>query len=244
MMKLLLLIVTLSIIANTTPAAAQAPAPDLSGVWMRLEPSGTFSQAAPLMTPWAMERFARNKPTIGPKAVLDANDPTLDCDPPGVPYLLVIPTPFELIQIPGQIVQLFEYNHFVRRIHMDGRGHPADLADTGSHEWLGHSVGSWDGGTLVIDTVGFNDKTWLDRLGHPHSDQLHVIERVRRLDRDTLDYRITIDDPKAYTRPWEGQMTFGLKSGWSVLEHHCTTTGDAYLEYKQKAWDKALTPNP
>jgi hypothetical protein len=191
------------------------------------------------MTAWARTRFDANKPTVGPRAALDANDPTLECMMPGLPYVLAIPTPFEFIHAPGQVVQIFEYNHVVRRIHTDGRPHPEDLRDTGSHEWLGHSIGTWEGDTLVIDTVGFNDTTWLDRLGHPHSDALRVVERIRRTDADTLDYSVTVHDAVGYETPWMGRMTFKRRPDWELLEHACILGGDAYLKFKQEAWQPA-----
>jgi hypothetical protein len=219
-------------------AGAQSGVHDLSGVWMVQEPGGSFSASPPPpMTAWAAARFRNNKPTIGPDAALDANDPTLDCVPPGVPYILVIPTPFEFVHTRGQIIQLFEYSHFVRRIYTDGRGHPATLGDTGSHEWLGHSIGRWEGATLVVETTGFNGQTWLDRLGRPHSDALRVVERVTRTDADTLDYRVAVHDEKAYTAPWEGRMLFRRRDGWQLLEHTCVASEDAnYVDYKTRAW--------
>jgi hypothetical protein len=221
------------------PNAAYAQS-DLSGVWMRQQPGNGFSDSPPPpLTPWALERLVSHRPTVGPNAALDANDPTLDCSPPGVPYVLAVPTPFELVHANGEVIQLFEYNHFVRRIHMDGRPHPANLRETGAYEWLGHSIGRWDGTTLVIDTVGFNDTTWLDRLGHPHSDALHLVERLRRLNRDTLEYVVTVDDPKAYTALWTGRMIFTLRPDWDILEHICTTTAETYREYKDRAWEAA-----
>ncbi len=177
------------IVLTAGPSVASAQA-DLSGVWIRQPAGNAFSETPPPpMTPWALEKFQSHKPTVGPQAALDANDPTLDCAAPGVPYILAVPTPFEFVHTPGHVIQLFEYNHFVRRIHTDGRPHPANLRDTGSYEWMGHSIGQWEGDTFVIDTIGFNEETWLDRLGHPHSDALHVVERIRRPDHDTLEYR-------------------------------------------------------
>lgn len=229
-----------AVIAFTSAASFAYAQVDLAGVWMRQPPGNGFSETPPpAMTPWALERFKAHKPTVGPSAALDANDPTLDCAAPGVPYVLAVPTPFEIVHAPGQVIQLFEYNHFVRRIHTDGRPHPPNLRDTGSYEWMGHSIGRWEGETFVIDTIGFNDATWLDRLGHPHSDALHVVERIRRLDRDTLEYAVTVEDPKAYVAPWTGRMVFKLMADWEILEHVCTTRGDAYLEYKAKAWKDA-----
>jgi hypothetical protein len=231
-----LLIVAASLV--WPPAAAAQH--DLSGVWMRQQPGNGFSDAPPpTLTAWALERFAANRPTVGPGAVLDANDPTLDCAPPGVPYVLAVPTPFELVHVDGEVIQLFEYNHFVRRIHADGRGHPSDLRATGAYEWLGHSIGRWEGDTFVIDTIGFNDATWLDRLGHPHSDALHLVERLRRVNRDTLEYGVTVEDPKAYTAPWTGRMLFTRRPDWEILEHVCTTAAPTYQEFKEKAWTAA-----
>jgi hypothetical protein len=223
-------------------AVPRASAQDLSGVWLIEEPGATFSAAPPPpMTPWAQARLAGNKPTIGPQAALDANDPTVECVPPGVPYILVVPTPFEFVHprdARQPILQLFEYSHFVRRIHMDGRPHPADLQESGTHEWLGHSVGRWEGDTLVVDTVGFNDRTWLDRLGRPHSDALHLVERIRR-DGDTLRYEITVDDPKAYTAPWSGTLRFRRRDGWTIGEHTCVSRPpDAYQDYVRRAWEQ------
>ena len=84
---------------------------------------------------------------------------------------------------------------------------------------MGHSIGKWDGDTLVVDTVGLNDKTWLDGLGHPHSDALHLVERIRRVDHATLQFDLTFDDPKAYTKPWMGKQVFKLRPGWEIPEH-------------------------
>jgi hypothetical protein len=103
------------------------------------------------------------------------------------------------------------------QIFTDGRPHDTALGPL----WMGDSIGHWEGDTLVTDTVNFNDKTWLDRIGHPHSDQLHVIERIRRVDRDHLVDEITIDDPKAYTKPWTGTIYFALKPKWTLAEEFC-----------------------
>jgi hypothetical protein len=222
------------------PANARNAGRDLSGIWMLHTGGATFSkEPPPPMTPWAAARFAANKPTMGPDAVLDANDPTVNCHPPGVPYILIIPTPFEIVQAPGQVLELFEYDHSLRRIHTDGRQHPQDLQDTEIYQWMGHSIASWDGDTLIIDTIGFNDKTWLDRLGHTHSDALHIVERLRRVDHDTLLDNLNLDDPKAYLKPWTGQLLFKLKPGWEIMEHNCVSTdneGRKYLEYQKRAW--------
>jgi hypothetical protein len=86
---------------------------------------------------------------------------------------------------------------------------------------MGDSIGKWDGDTLVVDTIGFNDQTWLDNTKRPHSEDLHIIERIRRTSHDVLQLDITIDDPKAYTKPWTSQRIFDLKSGWEISENIC-----------------------
>ena len=112
---------------------------------------------------------------------------------------------------------IFEYDHFVRHIYTDRREHLPNMKPT----WMGDSTGNWQGDTLVVDTIGFNDKSWLDQVGHPHSDALHLVERIRRVDRDTLRDDIEIDDPKAYSRAWSGRQTFKLRPGWHLREFIC-----------------------
>ena len=187
--------------------ASAEKAPDFSGVWEAHEPPSarkwagySFTGEIPEMTPWGKEQYEKTKPSWGPRAVEDSTDlvnPTtgneVGCFPTGVPRIYVHPFPFEIVQIPGRVIELFEFNHFVRQIYTNGsHEHAKDLDPT----WMGDSVGWWEGDTLVIDSVGFNDKTWLDRAGLPHSDQLHVIEHITPPKHDTLIVHITIDDPK------------------------------------------------
>jgi len=237
-----LLLKVLSASAVSAQTDDDRPSGDLSGVWLLDGGTATFSaEPPPPMTEWAAERFAANRPTVGPNAVLDANDPTLACLPPGVPYVLTIPTPFEIIHVDGQVLQIFEYDHSLRRIHTDGRARPDDLELTGMHQWLGYSIGRWDGDTLVIETRGFNDRTWLDRSGRPHSEELLVTERLRRVDSETLVDDITIHDPKAYTAPWRGRLVFKLEKDWEIFEHICVSgdNGSAdYNQYKERAWQQ------
>jgi hypothetical protein len=122
--------------------------------------------------------------------------------------------PFEILQTPGRVLMLFETGNSLRQIWTDGRGHPADLDPT----WMGHSIGHWEGDILVVDTIGLNDKTWLDTAGHPHSDALHIVERIRRVDHDTLENALTFDDPKTYTKSWTSTIIYKLHSDWSIRE--------------------------
>jgi hypothetical protein len=200
--------------------------PDLAGVWRQHAPDSArsysgfaFIKDEPPMTPWAAERYKAAKPTFGPKAVPveESNSPDYTCMPPGVPYIYFRPHPFEFVQGPGRAVMIFEYDHHVREIYTDGRAHPEDPDPT----WMGHSIGRYEGDTLVVDTVGFNDKTWLDRVGHPHSGELHLVERFRRIDRNTLTDELTIEDPKAYTKTWNATLYFELKPDWDIGEFVC-----------------------
>ena len=225
-------------VAEAGPAAASA---DLSGVWRRsrrapdkarkytiYELAFSITSEKPPMTPWAEEKFDANKPNVGPRSVSisESNDPIMQCAPPGVPRVyLVRGEPVEIVQTRDKVLMLFEYDHFVRQIFTDGRTHPADP----NPSWMGDAIGKWDSGTLVVDTVGFNDKTWLDNDGHPHSEDLHVVERIRRVDHDTLTIDTTIEDPKAYTKPWGGHAIYELKPGWTLGEMICednVTYGD------------------
>jgi hypothetical protein len=204
--------------------------PDLSGVWnMETSPSTrylsyAFTREEPPMTAWAEERFKAAKPSFGPRMVEDSNDPVnptivnaTGCFPPGVPRIYLHPFPMEIIQLKNRVILVFEFNHFIRQIYTDGRKHNTDLGPT----WMGDSIGRWEEDTLVVDTIGFNDKTWLDRAGHPHSDALHVVERFRRVDQNTLQDDLTIEDPKAYTKPWSGHLVFRLKPDWKITEMVC-----------------------
>jgi hypothetical protein len=128
------------------------------------------------------------------------------------------PYPLEFIQNSERLALLFEQNNVFHVVPTDGRDHPKNLDAT----WLGNSVGKWDRDTLVIDTVGFNGKTWLDTAEHPLSESLHVIERIQRTDFQHLSYEVTIDDPKMYSRPWSNSRVFALmKPGTEILEYSC-----------------------
>jgi hypothetical protein len=190
---------------------------DLSGIWMERQEAVTFGAQEPPLLPWAAEKFRAAKPGYGPRATPHPEDPILSCLPPGVPRIMLIPFPIQVVQSPGEVILLFEYDHYVRHISLDRREHPKNLDST----WMGDSIGHWEGDTLVVDTAGLNDKTWLDQVGHPHSDGLHVIERIRRVDRETLQDDVTIDDPRAYAKPWTGQQEFKLKPAWRLSEYVC-----------------------
>jgi hypothetical protein len=147
---------------------------------------------------------------------LSKDDPEANCLPTGVPRLA--PYPWRIVETPTHMYFLFEGNiHSYRQIFMDGRKHPAGPDPT----WYGHSIGWREGDTLVIDTIGFNDKFWFDFVGHPHTERLHTIERYTRKDLGTLVEEVTIEDPGAYTRPFSITGTHRLLVNDELLEYIC-----------------------
>jgi len=217
------------------PGPANFDAHDLSGIWNMSFPQNAtqaelevyvsqFGKGDPPMTPWSKERFDKTKPAFGPRGVLVAqtNDPAFQCFPPGVPRIYLHPFPMQIVETPKELIMVFEYDHSVRHIYTDGRQHPPDFTPA----YMGDSIGHWDGDTFVIDTVGFNDKTWLDRAGHPHSDRLHVTERLRRIAADRLQIDFTIEDPVAYARPFTSSMFFRGHPDWSLMEQVCEDNAD------------------
>lgn len=213
--------------------AQAAATPDLTGVWRRSRSAPdkthkytiydlafTISNDPPPMTPWAAAKYKANLPNLGPRAVSlgESNDPIMQCFPPGVPRVYLIRgEPIEIVQIPGRVLIIYEYDHFIRNVYTDGRSHPAEP----NPSWMGDSIGTWDGDTLVVDTIGFNDTTWLDNDGHPHSEDLHLEERFHRASHDLLNIDVTIDDDKAYTKPWKARWNYELKPGWNLGEMVC-----------------------
>lgn len=214
--------------AQGAPTAA-ASTPDLSGIWARVvEPASrpfylyAFQAAAPSMTPWGEARYKETKPSHGARAVAleESNDPVFAaCNPPGVPRVYLNPFPFQIANVPGrETLILYEYDHLVRHVYTDGRPHDTRSAPS----WMGDSIGRWEGNTLVVDTINFNDMTWIDRRGLPHGEELHVVERFTRVDQNTLDVRVTVEDPQAYTAPWTAQLRYTLRPPeWRILELAC-----------------------
>ncbi|HKE86446.1 MAG TPA: hypothetical protein VKB50_21960 [Vicinamibacterales bacterium] len=149
-----------------------------------------------------------------------ASEPYTRCKPAGGPRQFMSPYGLEILDLP-ELQRIYVFNvanaQSYRTIYMDGRSHPNDLQPS----YLGHSVGRWDGDTLVIDSVGFNENTWMNRDGLPHTTQLHLAERLTRVNFDTLNYEVTIDDPGAYTAPWTSGYTLGWSKGLELFEYVC-----------------------
>jgi hypothetical protein len=205
--------------------SASSAAADLSGSWSPDGKRGGVGQSFSLSDPqgkqagaetdvpylpWAQEKTKAEKASAGPTATFEGTtDPVVKyCDPYGVPRIYMSPSKVKFVQTPEAVYILYEYGPTWRPIWLN-RKHSEDPDPT----WWGESIGWYENAdTLVVDTIGFNDKTWLDQVGHPHTEKLHVIERYRRLDKDSLQLDVTIDDPGAYTKPWQGHRFFTSSS--------------------------------
>ena len=201
-----LALIAFSLGASLLAAPPAGPSiPDLTGIWQApYTPDLTvpFKHDLPY-TPYGAERF---------KTVVHADDPSSYCLPVGPARGIQAPMPFQIVQTPGLVVILFEYQHTFRLIYTDGRGHPTDLEP---FRWFGDSIGKWEGDTLVVDTVGIGDRTWLDTAGHQHSDQLHLVERFQKVDAGNMKWIVTFEDPKMYKEPFT--VTLPLKRQNTVI---------------------------
>ena len=158
--------------------------------------------------------------------------------PHGVPDAMTVTgLPFKILQTPSVMVLLYEEFHKYRQIHTDGRQLPVDPDPA----WYGYSVGRWDGDTFVVETAGFKEGSWLDNNGHPHTEALRTTERFRRVNFGSHgSSRSTIDDPKAYSRPWTSDtIRFVLQPDTELLEHLCENNRD--LERLQRIWGRRRT---
>jgi len=180
---------------------------DLQGVWT---PANFANTGGPFdLQPWAAALMKERRDN------LSKDDPEGFCLPAGVPR--ISPFPQKTVQTPTLLVILEEGNvHSYRQIFLDGRGHSKQ-----DQLWMGDSIGKWDGDTLVVDTIGFNDKTWITGQGVPHTDQLHVVERYSRPDLGHLQIDITLEDPGAFTKPHSFQRVYNLMENTDLLEYVC-----------------------
>jgi hypothetical protein len=202
----------------TASGAAQEFSPrDFSGHWDRTSPIVSFGNvptgarqepagaAEAPFTPEGRKRYEANRPGYGPRRSTQRNDPLGRCEPLGLVRHLSAEViephnTFEIVQTPGRILQMFEYRHDWREIWMDGRTLPP-LASI-EPKWNGFSVGRFEGDTLVVESHGFDERAWVDKFGYPHSEQMRLEERYRRVDANTMELVMTITDPVIYTRPW------------------------------------------
>jgi hypothetical protein len=182
---------------------------DLTGVWIV---SGNPNLPSnPAYLPMAQKLYDERRASGG------KGDPEKACLPNGV--VRIEPQPYKIVQTPKLVVMLSEGNvHSYRRFFLDGR--PRNL-DVEPNTWNGNSLGHWEGDTLVVDTLGFNDKSWLDGTGKPHSEALHVIERYRRPDLGHLEIAYTLEDPEAFSMPYTFSRTFTRVVGQDLKEYFC-----------------------
>jgi hypothetical protein len=202
--------------APKSAPASPAPRRDISGIWgpedimEGIAPRGVKSHA-PFTDFGANLANKVYKPGDGPRKALitEVNDPLDGCDPAGFPRNLLFELrPFQAVQTPGRMLMLYQYQRVWRVIWTDGRALPKDPDPS----WYGYSVGKWvDDYTFVVETVGTDERTWLDNAGDPHSGEMRVEERYHRLDHDTVELTVRIDDPKSYAAPWLARDKLRLK---------------------------------
>ena len=217
-------VTSLALSVTVSAQTGSASIPDFSGVWQKSNRGMSLIPEEPPMTAWGRERFDLAKPIHGPRtaSATESNAAELLCLPMGFPATYFRPRPFEIIQLRDRVVMLFEVDNFWRIVYMDGR----DFPEVPLHTWNGFSIGHYEGDTLVIETrhmIGWTSESnqrWIDRYGHPFSDEVVVTERIRHIDADNLENQITITDPIAYEEPWTGVMTYRRRN-FEVAEFIC-----------------------
>jgi hypothetical protein len=207
--------------------------PDLSGLWQRISPRYASNIAADLkpgeVKPWAQALVDQRMEELGKDHM------ALQCLPWG-PNYSNSDRKSKIIQTPGLIVMLDEDLTY-RQIFMDGR----ELESNPNPSWMGYSVGHWEGKTLVVESVGFNDRTWLDRNGHPHTEALRMTERYRRPDFGHLEIEVTLNDPAVYARPWTVALKAQLAADTELLEYVCNESSGGREHWVGKASDAKKT---
>ena len=216
-----------------TPRAADGK-PDLTGLWQRARGQANQRITAGLAMGPNLEDFMRPGETIPPpkppydslykqrQANFMADRPSGHCLPHGIPDQMLIRVPFKFVQNPGVTYLLYEEFARFRQIFTDGRKHP----DVANPAWLGYSIGYWEGDWFVVDTRGYNDRSWLDDSGRPHSEALHTLEKFRRRDFGHMDVEIVIDDPDVYAKTWSFPMQLELLPDTDFIEDVCDNERD------------------
>jgi len=214
--------------------------PDLSGIWyLHFDACGPFGcadyQAGPEFfdfgatlpgglpyLPWAAALVKERR------AAFAKDDPIGLCRPGGLLRFHTFPPPRKVVQLPNLVLILSERDVTYRQIFVDGRRLPADPEPT----WNGYSVGRWEGDTLVVETNGLRDGTWIDRNGSPTTEAARVTERLRRVNMGLLEIEVTVNDPKAYSHPWTVTLRQDLAVDTELLDYHCTDNERARLDAK------------
>jgi hypothetical protein len=229
--------------SKPVPRAADGK-PDLSGVWITgalalligdeearaiQRADAAAGRAAPPPReppPYKPAAEAKRQEYLARRGI---DDPMARCFLSGVPRITTRPLPFQIVQMPGQVIILYEAHHAFRIIPTDGRPHPEDQEPS----FLGDSVARWDGDTLVVDVIGFNEKTWLAGVGTIHSDKLHVTERYTRDTYETIRYEVTMEDPEVFTKPWHQYETFRLRPNERLREYECIENNEDLLRFEK-----------
>jgi hypothetical protein len=212
--------------------------PDFSGIWQTLseadydlEPHSGRRDAPPGpgvveggAIPYRPEALAQRKKNFEAR---EKDDPRLKCWALGVPRSVYYPAPFQIFQRDRDLTLIHQLGHQVRTIHTNGTLHPVELDEP---YYFGDSRGHWEGDTLVVDVANFNEETWLDRSGNYHSDELHVVERWSFVDKDTISYSATFEDPKVFSAPWKVNILLNRRrdKDFQLIEDYCFT-----LPYEQ-----------
>ena len=222
--------------------------PDLTGTWQAGGVSITGEPGAPPLHPLPPTKYRppRREPipyqewaAAKQKTFTVLDDPTSRCLLPGVPRIVSMPMPLEIVQTPREVVILYESFRAYRRIPINEKlEHPDDVTPT----WMGDSVGRWEGDTFVVDVTGFNDKTWLSGLGSIHTEKLHVIERYHLNEDDTLSYSATVEDPGALTKPWVTGAVLRRPVDVRVEEYECIENNPDN-DHIRKAMELEKAPN-
>ena len=212
--------------------------PDLSGVWqaegapipelLKLLPGGENGLGEDIPAKYFINILAdyeRGQEPLRPEVKAAASSPatikdtpSLACLPAGLPLGIMLPSPFKIVQASGLTMMLIEENTTFRQIFTDGRKHPADPTPS----WYGSSIGRWEGETFVVETVGLNNRSALDAMGHTHSEALRVTERYRRVDVGHMNVQLTLDDPKTFTKPIVVNIPLVLRPDTDLIEYYCT----------------------
>jgi hypothetical protein len=196
---------------GATPAPPRSP--DVSGTWRN--PGGQALRPANgdvPFTPWGAEQAKKERPTFSSDFRETTDPAVLYADPNGYPRIIMHPMKFKLVQTNDYVYQLFEYNQNWRQIALNKTHAPDDVPT-----WYGNAVGKWDGDTLVVDSTGYKPSTWLDSRGLPHTENLHIIERIRR-EGEMLLVELTFDDPGAFTKPWSAQLKYERVEDGAMIE--------------------------
>jgi hypothetical protein len=236
-----------NVLAAEAQTAASTP-PNFSGVWrLKVGPKLSGARDTTVLSvdtrsalqPWAEERCkvigcgegsnSAGVPTG--QQYFEQYDPVLiKCAPKGFPRVL-LEGAMEIVQSPTRLLVLWEPRDARRQIWTDGRKHTED-----PYLWMGESIGRWEGDTLVVDTIGLNEHTWLDEAGHPHSDALHIVERMRKTDAKTMQVDITLEDSKAFTKPVKGTLIYELAAGKAQLEEYIVCEDRILSDKVEDAW--------